>query len=121
MKLSLSLFRKLLLSFGLFIVIAFGSRADGPYSVTTPGGNFFAVNGQSPNPTITAKAGDITTFNITNSSIHPLIIQTAPDRNVANRYSGASTTIPKSLGTLTVTIPTQGFPTTLYYVCNNHG
>jgi hypothetical protein len=88
------------------------------YSISTPGGHYaFQVNGTNDNPSLTLAAGATYTFQINTSTIHPVDITTAPDS--FDRYSGAS---PQDIntGTITLIIPAQGYPDTLYYICNNH-
>jgi len=82
--------------------------------------NRFLVNGVNNNPAFSLQAGTTNSLIIQTSSSHPVVIQTAPINSSANRYSGAT---PQNLnnGTIRVTIPLIGYPSVLYYVCNQHG
>jgi hypothetical protein len=92
-------------------------------TITTPGGAFvFSVNGVSGNPTINLTAGVTNILEInTTVATHPVIITTVPPPDVSNsgQISGAS---PQNIttGTMTLTTPSTGFPTTLYYICSIH-
>jgi len=103
------------------------------YTVTTPASSgtstfAFAVNGTSSgqpgqdanvddslNFSLNAGATYIITMNT--ASIHPVDICTGP--NTTSHYSGASSQA-ISAGTITLAIPSTGYPTTLYYICNIH-
>jgi len=56
-------------------------------------------------------------FTMNIASLHPVDICTGP--NTTSHYSGASAQAVSS-GTVTLTIPATGYPTTLYYICNVH-
>ena len=89
-------------------------------TITTPGGvSAFSVDGSAANnPTIQLVAGVTNILVINTAGNHPVVITTAPA--TAPQYSGASPQAISS-GSIKVTTPTSGFPTTLYYVCNFHG
>jgi hypothetical protein len=98
------------------------------YNVTTPGSEFeFVVNGQSSGDSpgigihdsldFSLNAGAKYIFSMNTASFHPVDICTAP--NTTTPYSGASAQA-VSTGTVTLTIPATGYPTTLYYICNLH-
>jgi hypothetical protein len=109
------------------------------YSVTTPpttakpSGFQFDVNGttssQAPadanvdnSLNFSLNAGATYIFSMNTANAHPVDICTAPtaiavDPTVA--YSGASAQT-VNVGTVTVTIPATNYPTTLYYICDNH-
>jgi hypothetical protein len=103
------------------------------YTVTTPpstgmSGYAFAVNGvSSGQPGQFANVDDSLNFSLnagatyiitmSTAGIHPVDICTAP--NITSHYSGASAQVVSS-GTVTLAIPSTGYPTTLYYICNNH-
>lgn len=91
-------------------------------TITTPGGSFsFSVDGGPPsNPTIDLIAGVTNIFIINTASFHPVIITTAVSTDPSAYYPGAS---PQNVfdEPITMTTPTAGFPTTLYYVCKLHG
>jgi hypothetical protein len=99
------------------------------YTVTTPGNEFeFVVNGSSSGQTavdgnvddslnFSLNAGATYILSMNTASIHPVDICTAP--NTSSHYSGASAQVVNS-GTVTLTIPTNNYPTNLYYICNNH-
>ena len=85
------------------------------------------VNGQSSGkPTgfatndsvnFTLNAGATYIFSMNTASIHPVDICTNPD--TTSFYSGASAQTIHS-GSVTLTIPATNYPTTLYYICDNH-
>jgi len=98
------------------------------YTVTTPTGFEFDVNNQSSGlPAQDANVDDSLNFSLNagatyilkmnTSSIHPVDICTAP--NISSHYTGASAQAVSS-GTVTLTIPATNYPSTLYYICNNH-
>lgn len=98
------------------------------YTVTTPSGFEFNVNGTSSGQpaqdanvddslNFSLNAGATYTFSMNTSSIHPVDICTSP--NTTSHYSGASAQAVSS-GTVTLTIPATNYPTTLYYICNIH-
>jgi hypothetical protein len=99
------------------------------YTVTTPGNEFeFVVNGTSSGQTaqdanvddslnFTLNAGATYILSMNTAAIHPVDICTSP--NTSSHYSGASAQVVNS-GTVTLTIPATNYPTTLYYICNNH-
>jgi hypothetical protein len=103
------------------------------YTVTTPAssglsGFAFAVNGASSGQAgqaanvddslnFSLNAGATYILSMNTASIHPVDICTSP--NTTSHYSGASAQAVNS-GTVTLTIPATGFPTTLYYICNIH-
>jgi hypothetical protein len=90
------------------------------HTVSSPGFFYSIDGGAAQNPTITMAVGSTNNLTISSSSIHPVVIANSPANNGANRYSGAT---PQNIssGTLKVTIPSNGFPTALYYVCSIHG
>lgn len=79
-------------------------------------GQFANVN-DSFNFSLNAGATYIFTMNTT--AIHPVDICTSPSTALAVRYSGASAQGVSS-GTVMLTIPATNYPTTLYYICQNH-
>jgi len=91
-------------------------------TITTPDGAFaFSVDGSpatDPGPTIDLIAGVTNILIIDTVSIHPVVITSTI--NVNNRYAGAS---PQNVfeDPITVTTPTTGFPTNLFYMCRIHG
>lgn len=87
--------------------------------ITTPGGAFaYTVDGVPNNPTIELQAGVTNILDIKTDAFHPVVITTTP--NKLDHYSGAA---PQSVSSqpITLTTPTVGFPTNLYYVCSFHG
>ncbi len=100
------------------------TQAQTNFTITTPDAQFaFMVdNDTNTNPTLTLTAGVTYSLTInTTPALHPVDITTAttfPYLN--NAYSGADMqTI--TTGTITLTIPPTNFPSTLFYICNNHG
>ena len=89
-------------------------------TITTPGGVFaFSVDGSpATNPVVNLVAGVTNILIIQTSSIHPVVVTSSI--NVNDFYSGASPQIVFNTP-ITVNTPTTGFPTTLYYMCHNHG
>ena len=98
------------------------------YTVTTPSGFEFDVNGMSSGQAaqdanvddslnFTLNAGATYILSMNTSSIHPVDICTNP--TTSSHYSGASAQAVSS-GTVTLTIPATNYPTTLYYICNIH-
>jgi hypothetical protein len=98
------------------------------YTITTPGSEFeYVVNGQSSGDPAEAgtedslnfslNAGATYIFSMNTASFHPVDICTSP--NTTSHYSGASAQAVSS-GTVTLTIPATGYPSTLYYICNIH-
>ena len=90
-------------------------------TITTPGGSFaFSVDGSFPpsNPTITLTAGVTNILHIDTASFHPVVITMSPD--TFDTYSGAD---PQNInsGDISLMTPSSGFPTTLYYMCSQHG
>jgi hypothetical protein len=114
-----------LLVLGVSLALSVGVCQAQPQTntITTPGGAFvFSVNGVSGNPTINLTAGVTNILEInTTVATHPVIITTVPPPDVSNsgQISGAS---PQNIttGTMTLTTPSTGFPTTLYYICSIH-
>ena len=62
-------------------------------------------------------AGATYLFTMNTTGLHPVDICTSP--TTASHYSGASAQVVSS-GSVTLTIPATGYPSTLYYICNNH-
>jgi hypothetical protein len=91
------------------------------HTVTSPG-FFFNIDGNATqNPTISMQVGSTNVLTInTTPSFHPVVISSSPNALLANRYAGAT---PQNIstGTMNVTIPSNGFPSVLYYVCSIHG
>jgi hypothetical protein len=98
------------------------------YTVTTPSGFEFDVNGASSGQpaqdanvddslNFSLNAGATYIFSMNTASIHPVDICTNP--NTSSHFTGASAQAVSS-GTVTVTIPATNYPTTLYYICNIH-
>ncbi|MEY2467248.1 MAG: hypothetical protein QOD03_1769 [Verrucomicrobiota bacterium] len=120
-------------SFFSCLVIALGlttARVQAQFSIygfSSPGFFYNVTNipaGTSTtneNPTLNLTAGATYRFIIGVSSIHPVVIAT---NNTANppsgsAYSGATPQIVTS-GSIVVTLPTNNYPSTLYYRCNFH-
>src|SRR5215471_5630791 len=117
------------------ISLAITSSAQPNFNVTTP--NFiYEINGQTPTgnpgsytnncPPLTLVAGNTYTFTMAASPLHPMVIGTnftasftdpTPDNF---SYTGANPQVVSS-GVITLTLPSTGFPTTLYYQCDLHG
>jgi len=89
-------------------------------TITTPGGVFaFSVDGSpATNPVINLVAGVTNILIINTASFHPVVITSSI--NVNDFYSGASPEVVNAQP-ITVTTPTTGFPTTLFYMCHIHG
>lgn len=89
-------------------------------TITTPGGSFsFSVDGGPPvSPTIELIAGVTNILDIQTASFHPVVITGTPD--IFDWFSGAD---PQAVNAqpITITTPTSGFPTNLYYMCYFHG
>jgi hypothetical protein len=89
-------------------------------TITTPGGSFaFSVDGgPHENPTIELIAGVTNILLIDTVSYHPVVISSTPD--TSDWYNGAN---PQNVNAqpMSLTTPTTGFPTTLYYMCYFHG
>ena len=102
----------------LLFIAPLGHAAFHTNTITTPGFAFRVDGGAVDNPTIQLVAGVTNILIINTASFHPVVITTAPAKTP--QYSGAT---PQSIssGSIKVTTPTSGFPTTLYYVCNVHG
>lgn len=83
------------------------SAAD--FNVTSPG-YYFVINGSTPNPTLTLFRGEIYTFAVTTSGIHPFRI---------NSPAGTTTSNYTSSGTITFRVPTNN--ANYSYVCPPHG
>jgi hypothetical protein len=130
MKTTSSNLKMFLPAMALAFVIVSGAagrvQAQTNFTVTTPGSQFaFVVNGTNDNPsspTLNLHAGATYTFQImTSPGFHPVDFVTntsAPFLN--NAYSGASAQ-DVDTATVTLTIPSTGFPSTLFYICNIHG
>ena len=109
------------LIFAISLIGAGLCRADyHTNTITTPGGTFaFSVDGgPASNPTIQLVAGVTNILVINTSSFHPVVVTATPV--TSDFYSGAN---PQNIntGNISVTTPTTGFPTTLYYMCHIHG
>jgi len=89
-------------------------------TITTPGGSFaFNVDGSpANNPTIELIAGVTNILDIQTASFHPVVVCNTP--GTFDWFSGAD---PQAVNAqpVTVTTPTSGFPTNLYYMCYFHG
>ena len=111
---------RLLVTATLLLAAPFARASFHTNTITTPGGGFaFSVDGSAANnPTIALVAGVTNILIINTASFHPVVITTAPA--TTPQYSGATPQAVNSQN-ITVTTPTSGFPTTLYYVCNFHG
>ena len=90
------------------------------HTITTPGGSFaFSVDGSpADNPTIELIAGVTNVLIIDTASFHPVVITSTID--TSDHFSGADPQFVNNQP-ITVTTPTDGFPTTLYYMCGFHG
>ena len=103
----------------LLFLAPLGHAAFHTNTITTPGNVFnFSVDGSpATNPVIQLVAGVTNILIINTASFHPVVITTAPA--TTPQFSGAT---PQAVNNqnITVTTPTSGFPTTLYYVCNFH-
>jgi hypothetical protein len=105
-------------------------RGQTNFSVFSPNGTnqpyYFTVtgpgeNGVTQNPPITLQAGNTYTFTIsTTPGFHQVDITTAPFPSPAVYYGGASAQIVDT-GTITLAIPATNYPSSLYYICQNHG
>jgi hypothetical protein len=110
--------------FGLFLAVlsAHGQSITNRIGVVTISAfNYaFMTNGVSSihNPTLPLKAGVANYFIVTNASIHPVVICT--NSTTTGLYNGAAPQATFS-GTMTLSTPGSGFPTRLYYVCQQHG
>ena len=104
----------------LLFIAPRGHAAFHTNTITTPGNVFsFSVDGSpATNPVIQLVAGVTNILIINTASFHPVVITTSPTATTP-QYSGAT---PQNVNNqnITVTTPTSGFPTTLYYVCNIH-
>jgi hypothetical protein len=81
----------------------------------------FSVNGgPQEDTTIELQVGDGITniLDIHTASFHPVVVTSSV--NTEDQYPGAE---PQSVSDqpITLTVPTDGFPDTLYYMCHNHG
>jgi hypothetical protein len=89
-------------------------------TITTPGGSFaFSVDGgPATNATINLVAGVTNILIINTASFHPVVVCSTPV--TSDWFSGAT---PQAVNNqpITLTTPTSGFPTTLYYMCYFHG
>lgn len=118
-----------------FLFLAAGiCGAQTNFSISTPGASFqFFLNGSTNgapagqgefinnSPPITLAAGATYTFSIsTTPAFHVFEINTAPTNSTLAQFSGAS---PQSVtnGTVTLVLPSTGFPTNLFYICQLHG
>ncbi len=112
---------RILILASLLFLAPLGHAAFHTNTITTPNSSTsaFSVDGGLQNsPTIQLVAGVTNILIINTASFHPVVITTAPA--TTPQYSGAT---PQAVNNqnITVTTPTSGFPTTLYYVCNVHG
>ena len=101
----------------LLFLAPLGHAAFHTNTITTSGFAFRVDGGAVDNPTIQLVAGVTNILIINTASFHPVVITTAPAKTP--RYSGA-TSQSISSGSITVTNPTSGFTTPLYYVCDVH-
>lgn len=89
-------------------------------TITTPGDVYsFSVDGSpATNPTIELIAGVTNILDIQTASFHPVVVTSTLD--TFDWFSGAD---PQAVNAqpITVTTPTSGFPTNLYYMCYFHG
>lgn len=97
-----------------------GAAIAQDHTITSPGFFFSVDGGPIANPTITMQVGSTNNLTIETASFHPVVISTAPNALIGRRYSGAT---PQNIstGTISVMVPSNGFPTALYYVCSVHG
>ena len=112
---------RILILASLLFIAPLGHAAFHTNTITTPNSSTFAfsVDGSlQNNPTIQLVAGVTNILIINTASFHPVVITTAPAKTP--QFSGATPQAVNSQN-ITVTTPTSGFPTTLYYVCNVHG
>jgi hypothetical protein len=111
---------RIFLAIGLLFSAPLSHASFHTNTITTPGGSFaFSVDGSAANnPTIQLIAGVTNILIINTAAFHPVVITTAPA--TAPQFSGAT---PQNVfnQNITLTTPTSGFPTTLYYVCGFHG
>jgi hypothetical protein len=123
-----------LLAAVLVLALAVAGRAQPTnFGVTTPAGFQYFINGVNNTgtgqgniggtptnncPPLTLAAGQTYTFTVNVGATHPLGVVTTIPPSVAT-YSNAS---PQGItsGTVTLTIPSTNFPSTLYYQCNTH-
>jgi hypothetical protein len=93
------------------------------FNVSTPGSQFaFLVNGVNNNPTLNLPAGATYTFSVsTTPGFHPMAIATETNSPFSDGFYSGATPQNISSGTVTLTIPSSGFPSTLYYICTFHG
>lgn len=89
-------------------------------TITTPNNAFaFSVDGGPPeNPTIELQAGVTNILDIQTYDDHPVVITSTPD--TGDWYAGADPQVVNNQP-MSLTTPTDGFPTTLYYKCYYHG
>ncbi len=119
----------------LFLSLTAGiCGAQTNFSITTPNNGFqFALNGSTNgapggqgefvnnSPPITLAAGATYTFSISTTPAFHLFEINTTNSGLSNfQYTGAS---PQAVtnGTVTLTIPSTGFPTNLFYICQLHG
>ena len=123
----------LILSFA--ITLAITSSAQPNFNVTTPT-FIYEINGQTPTnaagsftnncPPLTLVAGNTYTFTMAASPLHPMVVATNFSTSALGpaadtfSYTGANPQIVSS-GVITLTLPSTGFPTNLYYQCDIHG
>jgi hypothetical protein len=118
------------LSTGLQPILAQTVISPPNYIITTPGSQFkFDVNGvdsgQPPqfanvddSVNFSLNAGATYIFQMSNVSLHPVDICTAP--NTTARFAGASAQAVSGGAIVTLTIPATNYPTNLFYICNVH-
>ena len=113
---------KILSALGVVIYLAGAAPGHAEYhtnTITTPGGVFsFSVDGAPGNPTIELIAGVTNILDIHTDSFHPVVVV-----STINRFDSFSGAAPQDVNSapISVTTPTSGFPTTLYYMCFFHG
>ena len=113
-------------SSGTFVLLASAVLCHADYhtnTITTPEPfsfpYYYAVDGKSDhNPVIDLIAGVTNILDVHVSSFHPVVVTTNIDTSAW--YDGAN---PQGVDSqpITITTPTTGFPTVLYYMCEIHG
>jgi hypothetical protein len=93
------------------------------YSVTNDGSSYFVFNpsvlGVSENPTLSLIRGFTYQFNV-DAVGHPFWIKTSPVTGITSTYDVGTENNGVQQGTLTFIVPNDA-PSTLYYICQNHG
>lgn len=90
------------------------------HTITSPTFGYSVDGSPATNPVIVMQVGSTNLLTINTAAFHPVVIANSPALNGADRYANAT---PQNIssGTIAVTIPANGFPTQLYYVCSVHG